>query len=264
VSNDSLGASSADLDAMPPHLSLVIPAYNEEARIGSALAEMLAYLEAQSFDYEVLVVDDGSTDGTRALVEGVGQTNPRIQVLHYDANRGKGFAVRYGMTRATGNFVLFCDADHATPIEMLEPLMAAVRAGADVAIGSRDVKGSVLDRHQGILRENAGKAFNLMVRLLAVPGIHDTQCGFKLFTQAAARNIFSRCQVDNFSFDVEALYLARQLGYSIAEVPVHWHHVEGSKVRALRDGTRMVRTIFRIRATDYQIRKADVKRISAP
>lgn len=248
----------------PPHLSIVVPAYNEEARIGSSLAEMLAYLEKQNYDFEVLVVDDGSTDGTRALVEGFIPEHPRLRVLHYDGNRGKGYAVRYGMTRAAGNFVLFSDADLATPIEMVERLMEAVRKGQDVAIGSRDIVGSKLDKHQSAVRELGGKVFNKIVQLLAVPGIHDTQCGFKLFTRASAQNIFGRCQVDNFSFDVEALYLARQLGYGVAEVPVRWHHVEGSKFCPEREAMRMIKTLFRIRATDYQIKRTETKRTIAP
>jgi dolichyl-phosphate beta-glucosyltransferase len=255
---------SSDADARPPHLSVVVPAYNERDRIGSSLDGMLAYLDAQPYSYELLVVDDGSTDGTRAFVEERIADRPNVQVLHYDANRGKGHAVRHGILRAAGSYVLFADADLATPIEEVEHLFAAVGDGAEIAIGSRDVAGSKLEKHQSPLREMGGKVFNRLVQTLAVPGIHDTQCGFKLFTRAAARNVFGRCHVDNFSFDVEALYIARLLGYRIAEVPVRWHHVEGSKVNLLRDSFRMLKTLFRIRATDYQIQHADAKRISTP
>jgi dolichyl-phosphate beta-glucosyltransferase len=260
VSSDQDGSR----EILPPHFSIVVPAYNEVERIGSSLARMLEYFDAQSYSYEILIVDDGSTDGTLPFVKEATADHDQVKVLHYDGNKGKGYAVRHGITRAAGNFILFSDADLSTPIEEVEKLFAHLKQGSEVAIGSRDVAGSKLEKHQSALRELGGKVFNRIVQMLAVPGIHDTQCGFKLFTRAAAQNIFTRCQVDNFSFDVEALYIARQLGYSIAEVPVSWHHVEGSKVVLWRDSLRMFKTLFRIRATDYQIKRADVNRFSAP
>lgn len=247
----------------PPHLSIVVPAFNEERRIQSSLARMLGYFEAQDYDFEILIVDDGSSDRTRAIVEETAAGHPNVRLLSYAVNRGKGHAVRYGMMRATGDYLLFSDADLATPIEEFVKLYAALQGEHDIAIGSRDVPGSQLERRQSLLRELGGKLFNRCVQLVAVPGIRDTQCGFKLFTRAAAQNIFSRCQIDNFSFDVEVLYLGRQLGYSIVEVPVRWAHQEGSKVRFVRDALRMLKTLLRIRATDYQIQRAD-KRTSAP
>jgi len=197
-------------------------------------------------------VDDGSTDGTADIVRRAAERAP-IALLQYGENRGKGHAVRYGMLRAEGDLVLFSDADLATPIEEIEKLLAALEGGADIAIGSRDVAGARLEKRQSIVRELGGKAFNRCVQMLAVPGIHDTQCGFKLFRRATVEPVFSRCRIDNFSFDVEALYVARLLGYRIAEVPVRWRHQPGSKVRFLRDGLRMVRTLFRLRATDYRV-----------
>src|SRR5207302_11231078 len=143
-----------------------------------------------------------------------------------EGNRGKGYAVRFGMLRAGGDFILFSDADLATPIEEVEKLFEQVQAGAEIAIGSRDVPGSKLVKRQSMFRELGGKLFNRCVQRVGVPGIHDTQCGFKLFTRSAAQNIFSRCRIDNFSFDVEVLYLARLLGYPIAEVPVVWEQLE--------------------------------------
>ncbi|HXG23504.1 MAG TPA: dolichyl-phosphate beta-glucosyltransferase [Chthonomonadales bacterium] len=247
-----------------PYLSVVVPAFNEEARIGASLKKMLAYFDGRGYEYDILVVDDGSTDGTREIVEAAIQEHPNLRILHYDGNRGKGYAVRYGMLQATGNFVLFSDADLATPIEEEQKLFDAIRQGADIAIGSRDIPGSKLERRQSILREMGGKLFNRCVQWIAVPGIRDTQCGFKLFTRAAAHNIFSRCEIDNFSFDVEVLYLGRLLGYKIVEVPVRWAHQEGSKVRFLRDGLRMLRTLCCIRATNYRIEQVDYKRSSAP
>jgi dolichyl-phosphate beta-glucosyltransferase len=187
-----------------------------------------------------------------------------VRILSYDGNRGKGYAVRYGMLHAAGDHVLFSDADLSTPIEEVEKLYAAIGQGADIAIGSRDVAESKLTVRQSALREMGGKMFNRFVQRLAVAGIHDTQCGFKLFTRAAAQNVFSRCQIDNFSFDVEALYLGRLLGYRIAEVGVEWEHREGSKVRLVRDSLRMLRTLFRIRATDYHVQRAELSRKSAP
>jgi len=246
----------------PPHLSIVVPAFNEEARIRSSLARMLEYFDGQPYSYEILVVDDGSTDSTREVVAEVAGSHTQVQILKYDGNRGKGFAVRFGMLRATGDFALFSDADLATPIEEVELLFKAVQAGHEIAIGSRDVPGSKLEKRQSVLRELAGKAFNRCVQRVAVPGIHDTQCGFKLFTRSAAQNIFSRCLIDNFSFDVEVLYLGRHLGYTIAEVPIRWAHQEGSKVKPLRDGIRMLKTLFRIRATDYHFKRADAERIA--
>jgi dolichyl-phosphate beta-glucosyltransferase len=249
---------------MPPHLSVIIPAYNEEARVGATLLRIKEYLDAQRYESEILVVDDGSADRTREVVASITAGRTPVSVLHYDGNRGKGFAVRYGMVRAAGDFVLFSDADLSTPIEEVEHLFAAMQDGTEIAIGSRDVKGSKLEKRQSLFREFGGKVFNRLVQILAVPGIHDTQCGFKLFTRGASQNIFTRCQVDGFSFDIEALYLGRQLGYGVAEVPVRWMHMEGSKLNPVRDALKMIRTLFRIRATDYQIKRAETKRFSAP
>jgi dolichyl-phosphate beta-glucosyltransferase len=246
-----------DLGCGAPYLSIVVPAYNEESRIAASLDAMVRYFDGQSYSYEILVVDDGSTDATRQVVR-TATLPDHVLVLHYDGNKGKGYAVRYGMMRASGAFVLFSDADLATPIEEVEHLFRAIEAGADVAIGSRDVPGSQLVRRQSLFREFGGKLFNRCVQLIAVPGIKDTQCGFKLFTAVAAHNIFARCQIDNFSFDVEALYLARLLRYRIAEVPVRWAHQEGSKVRFLRDATRMLKTLVRIRLNHYAVEPRSV------
>ena len=246
----------------PPHLSIVVPAFNEENRIRATLARMLEYFDSQGYSHDILVVDDGSTDSTIPIVKEVAGGHDEVRILHYEGNHGKGYAVRYGITRAAGDFILFSDADLATPIEEVEHLFEALNQGHEIAIGSRDIPGSKLERHQSPIREMGGKLFNRCVQRIALPGIHDTQCGFKLFTHAAAHNIFNRCQIDNFSFDVEVLYLGRQLGYSIAEVPVRWAHQEGSKVRFLRDGLRMVRTLFRVKATDYQIKRVESPPVS--
>ncbi len=243
-------AIKTEIESLPPHLSVVIPAYDEINRIGSTLTRMMEYLDGQDYTYEILIVDDGSTDGTLDLVKKLSGDHEQVHSYHYDGNRGKGYAVRYGMLKATGNYVLFSDADLATPIEEVEHLFEAMHKGSDIAIGSRDVAGSKLEKRQSAFREFGGKVFNRLVQLTAVPGIHDTQCGFKLFTGVACKNIFSRCLVDDFSFDVEMLYVARQLSYGIAEVPVRWHHVEGSKVVYLRDTIRMLKTLLRMKRTN--------------
>jgi dolichyl-phosphate beta-glucosyltransferase len=231
----------------------VVPAYNEEARLGASLKRMVAYFDTQSYSVEILVVDDGSTDATVSVAEQVASCRPQVRILSYPDNRGKGHAVRYGMLRARGDRVLFCDADLATPIEEIERLLAKLDSGFDLAIGSRDVAGSELLKRQSALREFGGRCFNKLVQLLAVPGIHDTQCGFKLFSRNAATIIFEQCRIDHFAFDVEVLYLAiRVFGLSVAEVPVRWAHQEGSKVRFARDACRMIKTLFVIRRTRYE------------
>jgi dolichyl-phosphate beta-glucosyltransferase len=232
-----------------PEISIVIPAYNEEARIENTLRRVVDYFDARGEPYEVLVVSDGSTDRTEALVQAFASQHSQVKLLTYQPNRGKGHAVRYGMLRARGKQVLFSDADLATPIEEYEKLLPYLQQGYEVVIGSRPLRESQLIVRQPFYREWAGRAFNKLVQLLAVPGIHDTQCGFKLFTDEAAHNIFSLCRLNGFSFDFEALYYARRLGYRIAEVPIRWMHQPGSKVRLLRDGLRMVRDLFWLRLT---------------
>jgi len=231
-------------------LSVVIPAYNEEARILRTLERTVEYLDTTEWrPYEVLVVSDGSTDRTEALVREFAQQHPQVKLLAYQPNRGKGHAVRYGILRAQGEWILFSDADLATPIEELEKLAPYLQQGYEVAIGSRPLRESQLVVRQPFYREWAGRAFNKAVQLLAVRGIHDTQCGFKLFTRESAYAIFSLCRLDGFSFDFETLYYARRLGYSIAEVPIRWMHQEGSKVRMLRDGLKMLRDLVWLRLT---------------
>jgi len=253
LSHEPQTEATASSDAVSPYLSVVVPAFNEEKRLGPSLKRMLAYFDSQPYSYEILVVSDGSTDGTEELVRRMSACRPQVQLLAYTPNRGKGHAVRYGMLGAKGERLLFTDADLATPIEEVEKLHSKLDAGYDIAIGSRDVLGSELVKRQSWLRETAGKTFNRLVRLLTVPGIHDTQCGFKLFSRSAAHTIFSRCRIDHFAFDVEVLYLAiRVFEFQVAEVPVRWAHQEGSKVHLLRDGLRMVRAVWRIRTTRYR------------
>jgi len=229
-----------------PDLSVVIPAYNEETRLPASLEALGAWLSGrtEALSAEVLVVDDGSTDRTAARAAETGRRlGLDVRVLVHDTNRGKGAAVRTGALAAEGKLVLVSDADFSTPIGEWEKL-AAVRA--PVAIGSRAVDESLVKERQPFYRVAMGKLFNVLVRLLAVPGIRDTQCGFKLFTREAARAVFSRATVDRFAWDVEALLLARKLGFAIVEVPVLWFDSPDSRVTLL-GGAQAYLELFRIR-----------------
>jgi dolichyl-phosphate beta-glucosyltransferase len=239
-----------------PHLSVVVPAYNEEERLPRTLARLHEYYEAQPYPYDVTVVSDGSQDRTGQLVKEFAQTHPKFGLIEYMPNHGKGFAVRTGMLAATGDLILFCDADLATPQEETEKLLPHMTAGADIAIGSRPLRESKLEKHQPFLREMFGRMANLAVQLLAVRGIHDTQCGFKLFTRKAAHDIFGRCKLDEFGFDFECLMIAQDLGYRIDEVPIRWLDQEGSKVVLMRDGPRALRDLVKIRAAGRKRRLA--------
>lgn len=229
-----------------PRLSIVVPAFNEERRLPVSLARIAEWLGSRSpaLSAEVLVVDDGSSDRTAAVAEktaaGLGLG---ARVLRLPENRGKGAAVRAGVLEAEGEYVLVTDADLSTPIEEVDKLLSA---GAAVAIGSRAVDATLVKQRQSVFRVASGKTFNLLVRLLVVSGIRDTQCGFKLFRREAAREIFSRASVDRFAFDVEALLLARRLGYAIAEVPVLWFNSPDTRV-GLGGGLEAFAALFRIR-----------------
>ncbi len=229
-------------------ISIVIPAYNEEARVGSTLDAIIAWLDARGEDYELIVADDGSTDATALVVAERRLRAPRVRALSLPANRGKGAAVRAGILATRGDEVLFCDADHATPIEELEHLRAAMRAdGADIAIASRALPGSDVRTRQHPMRELMGRTFNVILRTLVMGGIKDTQCGFKLFRGDVARTLFAEATVDGFAFDVEILYLARGR-HRVIEVPVVWRHVDESKVSPGRDAARMLWDVVKLSA----------------
>lgn len=234
--------------ASAPYLSVIIPAYNEAQRLHASLERVVAYLDQQPFRSELLVVDDGSTDDTAAIARQYAGERANVRILRYTMNRGKGHAVRVGMMEADGQLMLLCDADLSTPIEELEKLVDFVAQGHDVVIGSRALPDSDLRVHQPWLRERLGRSFNLLVRLLGVRGFADTQCGFKLFTRRAARDIFPRLFTDRWAFDVEALLVAKYMGYEIREVPVTWVNAAGSKVNVLRDALGTLRDLLRIRA----------------
>ena len=231
-------------DATPPEgLSIVIPMFNEAARAPATLRAVSAYFTASRCVHEILVVDDGSTDGTAAGIEALGL--PAVVVLRLQTNRGKGAAVKAGMLAARHPWILMTDADLSTPIEEFARLSSAIRSGADIAIGSRAVEGARVEVHQHAARERAGRVFNGVVRQLLLPDIHDTQCGFKLFTRAAAREVFARSCVEGFSFDAEALFLARRARFVITEVPVCWRNDPSTRV-SLVSGARAFLDLVRI------------------
>jgi dolichyl-phosphate beta-glucosyltransferase len=229
--------SAGEAAAVP--LSVVIPAWNEERRLPDTLRGVVAYLEPRGRPFEVVVVDDGSTDGTADVVEKLGW--PTVRVLRSGRNRGKGHAVRTGMLEARGALRLMTDADLSTPIDELPKLERALEEGRSrgvgVAIGSRAVEGANVEVRQGAFREGMGRLFNLGVRLLLLPDLKDTQCGFKLFTAEAARAAFGASRLEGFCFDVEVLVAARERGFAVAEVPVTWRNDERTRV-GLRKGAR--------------------------
>lgn len=230
-------------------LSVVIPVYNEETNIPEALRRIAAYLGLKKFAGEVLVVNDGSGDRTQDFVLKYIREHPEqsVSALGFNPNHGKGFAVRQGMLTAKGRYVLMCDVDMSSPIKEADKLIAAIDRGADVAIGSRALRAPGCDVRQSFKRRLAGWIFNLFVRALALPGIYDSQCGFKCFTNEAAKKIFSTQKLDGFAFDVEALMLARRFGYKIAEVPVMWSQGKNSKVKLLRDPILMLGDLLKLK-----------------
>ena len=229
-------------------LSIVIPAYNEESRLPATLDRILSWIESGALGVrEILIVDDGSSDRTAAVAEEFVDKYPTVRVIRNPGNRGKGYAVRNGMLRAQGEWILYTDADLSAPIEEAAKLYsAATTQGAAVAIGSRALDRSLVAVHQSAFREYSGRFFNVMMRLVTGLPFHDTQCGFKLYRADAAQAIFSRQQLDGFSFDVEDLYIAARLGLKTVEVPVRWSNVEGTKV-SLRQGIKSFTDLARIR-----------------
>ncbi len=237
------------LDVMrrQPEVSVVIPAYNEESRIGPTIREAVGYFRDRDSSFELIVVDDGSRDGTGSLVRQLADEYSDIRLIRLPENRGKGYAVRVGVVNSHGRRVLFMDADGATPMAEIERLEHAIEGGADLAIGSRALRGDGVRVRAKLHRRLIGRVFHGLVTLLTVRGFRDTQCGFKLFRSVVAYDLFSRMRMNGFSFDVELLMMARRGGYRVAEIPVNWVHKPGSRINLALDSLRMARDLCAIR-----------------
>ncbi len=232
---------------MCPYLSVIIPTYNEEERIGGTLEKITAYLSRQNYPYEIIIVDDASSDKTVKIIEDSGE---KIVLLINKRRKGKGYSVRQGVLSATGDFVLFSDADLSTPIEESEKLLFWLKRGYHLAIGSRRLPDSEISVPQPFLRRLMGKVFNLLVRIFVVRGFCDTQCGFKCFEKKTANFLFGRQQLSGFCFDVEILYLAKKFKKRVKEVPVRWLNSPVSKIGPLKHSFLMFLDLFRIKLND--------------
>jgi dolichyl-phosphate beta-glucosyltransferase len=215
------------------YLSVIVPAYNEEKRLPKTLAEIDGYLRRQDYDYEILVVNDGSKDKTVSVGQSLVPSIKNLKIIGYEKNQGKGFAVKFGMLEALGDYRLFTDADNSTSIDQIEKMWPYFEQGYDIVIGSRDIKGAVLDPPQPWIRNILmGEGFKLYRKLLiGLWGIQDTQCGFKFLKREAAQKIFPQCLISRFAFDPEILLIGQKLGYKIKEVPVYWKNDLDSKVK---------------------------------
>ena len=240
----------------PPFLSIVIPAHNEESRLPRTLGQIFAFLEKQSYSSEVVIVENFSSDRTLEIAQEFAALHSNLIVIHEEA-RGKGNAVRRGMLGAHGEYRFICDADLSMPIDEIIKFVPPQLADFDIAIGSREAKGAV--RHdEPLYRHLGGRVVNFMIRALILPGLNDTQCGFKCFRAEVTESIFRQQTLTGWSFDIEVLYLARKKKLRIREIPIHWHFDADSKVRAVRDALRMFGDIFRIHANAW-LGKYDLK-----
>jgi len=230
-----------------PNYSIVIPAYNERDRILPTLESVLAYAGRQGWNAEVLVVDDGSRDETAEIVTQFAARHPMVRLVRNPGNRGKGYSVRNGMLRASGEILLFSDADLASPIEESEKLFAAIAAGADIAIGSRWIRSELQTQRQPLHRQLMGRLYNLLMRIVLGLNFKDTQCGFKAFKRSTAQRIFQFQKIERWGFDPELLYLARKFGLRVVEIPVAWAHQEGARIHPVRDGMRMFGELLTVR-----------------
>lgn len=230
---------------MKPYLSVIIPAYNEESRITKALIEVTAYLDSQGYQWEVIVVNDGSNDCTLDVSRRFAQNEPRVVVVDLP-HRGKGGALKEGFSLAKGRFMFMCDADLSMPLRFLPCFLPPVAPKADIVIGSREIKGA--QRYdEPKVRHIMGRVFNWLVRLLAVRGINDTQCGFKCFSAEAAQKLIPLQRLNGFGFDVEMLFLASKLDLVAVEIPIDWHYSSDSKVRPIRDSLRITMDLLNVR-----------------
>jgi len=228
---------------MKPYISLIIPTYNEEDRLGNSLKIAISYLYTTHYLFEIIVSDDGSTDKTIEIAKQF----PEVNAIVAKRNLGKGAAVKRGILAAEGDIRVFSDADLSTPIYEIDKLIRFLNNGTDICIGSRALNENLIKKHQPFYREFMGKTFNRIVQTFVLKGISDTQCGFKGFTEEAAIKIFSNSIIEHFGFDVEILYLARKFGFSIKEIPVEWFNDERSKVDPVKDSIKMLFDILKIR-----------------
>jgi dolichyl-phosphate beta-glucosyltransferase len=229
----------------PPFLSIVIPAHNEEYRLPPSLQKINTFLETQSYSAEVVVVENGSQDRTLEIAREFARQAPYLHVVN-EVARGKGQAVRRGMLEAQGEYRFICDADLSMPIDQVNRFLPPALLHTDVAIGSREITGS-MRYHEPAYRHLIGRGFNSIVRWMALPGLQDTQCGFKCFSAQAAKDVFSRQSLSGMSFDVEILFIARQLGYTIHEIPIDWYFDPDSRVRLFQDSLQMFLDLLTIR-----------------
>lgn len=220
-------------------ISVIIPAFNEVDRLPATLDSVYEFLSTKENQFEIVVVDDGSSDNTAQLVRDYSKAHPNVRVVSYENNRGKGYAVRTGMMEADGEYLIYNDADGSSPIEEIDKLIASIDEGNDIAFGSRAKPDEQRKVDALAYRKYIGNTFNLIVQTLILPGIHDTQCGFKMFRGAVAKDIFSVARIDGFAFDVEILYIGKLRQYKLDEVPINWSNVEGSKVNVFIDSPKM-------------------------
>jgi dolichyl-phosphate beta-glucosyltransferase len=237
---------------LEPFYSIVIPAYNESARLGATLEKVLGYVHAQQWDAEVIVVNDGSRDNTAEIVRQFAEKNSVLRLVENPGNRGKGYSVRNGMLNARGRVLLFSDADLSSPIEEAPKLFKALEDGADIAIGSRWLRTEMQTQRQPLHRQLFGRIFNLLLRITLGLQFKDTQCGFKAFKQPAAKAIFPLQKIERWGFDPEILFLARKLGYKVREIPVRWGHSGGARINPVVDGARMFQEMLHIRWNDLK------------
>lgn len=232
---------------MPPTYSIVIPAYNEAARLGTSLENVLAYVHSQGWDAEIVVVNDGSRDNTAEIIKAFVDKDPIVRLVQNPGNHGKGYSVRNGMLHALGEVLIFSDADLSSPIEESSKLLEALQEGADIAIGSRWLRTETQTQRQPLHRQLFGRIFNLLLRITLGLPFKDTQCGFKAFRRTAAQAIFPLQKIERWGFDPEILFLARKLRFTVKEVPVLWGHSGGTRINPLVDGFRMLNEMLRIR-----------------
>jgi dolichyl-phosphate beta-glucosyltransferase len=230
-----------------PELSIVIPAYNEEKRLAPVLDSVYSFFTSQGIDFEIVVVNDGSTDNTGALVKDFTCKYKQVRLIEHTNNKGKGYAIRIGVLAANGDLILTNDADGSSPIVEFGRLRASIKNGADLAIGSRAKPDSSCTVNALPYRTYMGNTFNRIVQSLLLPGIYDTQCGFKLFKKAVARDIFAAATIDGYAFDVEILYLAKLRKYRLEEVPTSWNNMPGSKLNIFVDSLKMLVEVLKIK-----------------